>query len=58
MNTSHLVIFFSEKCKKPSEFHFQDNSNLLKINYKLYILKQIFVSIQYASPYIVYIISF
>ena len=33
--------------KGPSEFCFQENSNLLKINHKLYILKEILVSNQY-----------
>jgi len=33
--------------KGPSELCFQENSNLLKINHKLYILKEILVSNQY-----------
>jgi hypothetical protein len=40
--------------KEPSEFSFQDNRNLLKIKHKLYTLKEVLVSTQYAPPQTVY----
>jgi hypothetical protein len=42
--------------KEPSEFSFQDNTNLLKIKQKLYTLKEVLISTQYVPPQIVYII--
>jgi len=54
MNTWHLLISFNAMFKEPSEFTFQDNINLLQIKHKLYILKGVHVSTQYAPPQIVY----
>lgn len=54
MNTWNHQIFFNIMSKEPSEFSFQDNKNLLKIKHKLYTLKEVLISTQYAPPQAVY----